>query len=100
MTLMGIVFRLVPGGARRITLRSQSVRRLGAMTLVIVRIHTTRIIRVVLDLTDVAHEIGSRVDGFEVAESPIDRQGGIFVSILVEGVVEQRDRLLRQRRTI
>jgi len=84
MALMGIVFRLVPCGARRITLRSQSIRRLGAMTLVIVRIHTTRIIRVVLYLAHVAHEIRSRVDRFEVAESSIDRQGCIFELVLVE----------------
>ena len=93
---MRVALRLIPGGAWRVTGRRQAVvdgRAMGA--LVIVGVLTARIIGVVLHRAHVAHEIRARVDRPEVAESAVDHQRRVLELVLVVGVVEQVDRLLR-----
>src|SRR6185437_16975882 len=78
----------------------QAIRRLRAMALVIVCVQSARVVGVVLHRADGADEIGSRVDGLERADFAVEGPGGVLELVLVEGVVEQRDRLRRQRSTV
>jgi len=97
MALMRVAQRLVPGGARRVAGRDQAVCRFGTVALVVVRINTARIVGVVLNRLDVTHEIRACIHRLERADAPIEHPGGVLELVLVEGRIEQRDRLRRKR---
>ncbi len=104
--LVHVALGLVPGGARgeagglQRGIVYERARARRAVALVVVGKYTARVVRVVADLIDVAHQVAAGVDGLQIAELAVHRPGGALELVLVVGGVEQRDLERLQRRAI
>ncbi len=104
---MFVTLRFAPGRAgreaRRLEIRRRGLQvkaRSRPVALIVVGVHAARVVRVVADLVDVTHQIAAGVHGFQVTELAVDRPCRILELILVIGIVEQRDLVPLQRRTV
>ena len=86
-----------PGRTRRVAVAGGGVGARVAGALVVEADSAARVVRIVLLLIDVAHQIGTTVDQLEVVDISIDDQRGVFELVLVVRRVERVHRQGRQR---
>ena len=89
MALVSIALEITPGRAWREALRSRRSRRSWICALIVVHVRGARVVRVVLNLLDVAHEIGARIDELQGTDTAVNRECGVLKPVLaVRGVVQ------------
>src|SRR3984957_2854128 len=88
MALVSVALDIMPSRAGREALRSRRSRT-RIYALIVVYVEAAYVVRVVLNLLDVAHEVGTRVHQLQGADAAVDRECGILKLVLVvRGVVE------------
>ena len=100
MALMRSAHGAVPSRTRRIALGvrvepGDGIFRAGH-ALIIVGVEAAGIVRIILALFDITHQVTTGVHGLERTEAPVDSQRRVFELILVIRRIEERDRQIRQ----
>src|ERR1035438_10769501 len=92
MALMGVAFQIAPGRARRKASRRRGSRA-WIYALVVVHVNATAsVVRIVLNLRDVSHQVGARVKQRQGTDTAVNRQRSILKPVLVVRRVEQLHR--------
>src|SRR4029077_4289661 len=89
MALMSVALEIMPGRAGRETLRSRRIRRSWIYALIVVHETGAGVVRVVLNLLDVANEIDARIEETKGTDTAVNGECGILEPILVVGGVIQ-----------
>src|SRR2546425_7273127 len=103
VTLMRAILVIFHVAARRPAVPGRIGRRravhkrvTGVVALIVAGVDAARVIRQILLLLDVALEVAARIDQFELADAPVDRQLCVLEAVAVEGRIECRNRQVRQ----
>src|ERR1700722_5511221 len=82
MALVSVALDIMPGRAGCEALRSRSSRT-WIYALIVVHVEAAYVARVVLNLLDISHEVGARIEELQDTDAAVDRECGILKLVLV-----------------